>query len=424
MKVRQTIHRLMLCALPFVSGTGMPGIALAAGEEPLQLAALHTNTTSSKPKPVATTVADAIAAVQSEQGPYAAELGQLYTSLGMQLQQQQDHSAALEAFKSAMHVERINQGLYSTGQEVILAAMVESAVAMDDWELAQNFLGHWQWLATEHGVDGPEKFLQGVRQLASLHMVNYFGHDASVGGRPELHLLRANQLFTKALATLEQHYGTSDQAMVPWLYDLSVSAYYLSVVSVEKNRPIVDSKLEANDPATTLAAQKENFIIEQYNSGREAIERMVTIEASDGDHDFQSLFDAEIMLADWYMLYNRPESARKQYRKAYHTLFENLQHDSDNGNEIVRLPVDLPNLNQAKDLEQEPAGDYAVFRYNVSWRGNASEVEVVETSIDNQRALAALKNSLLNRKYRPKLIDGEPVDATGVVKRYPLPATL
>jgi len=364
------------------------------------------------------TLAETIDATLAEKGPYAPELGQLYASLGSQLQRQSKHEEALQVFKSAMHVERINQGLYSNSQEHILEAMIDSAVALDNWHLASDFLKHWQWLANEHGSEGPEAFLRGVRNVAKLHMRAFFGGNSLASSSAEQHILLANHWFNSAVDSLEQHYGATDEAMVPWLYDLSLSSYYLSIMSVEKNRAIEDSANNFDDDVVQASNDRAAFIMEQYRTGKESIEKIIDIHSAHPGQDIYPQVDAEILLADWYMLYNRPESAKQQYKKAYALLFDNLTY-SDTEQQIVRTPVELPELGKDSEVFKEPdQSNYAIAQFDVSWRGNASNVQIVESNGASESQLNVLKQNILARKYRPQLVDGVAVDAVAFAKRY------
>lgn len=351
-------------------------------------------------------------------GPYSPQLGQLYASLGSQLQNEQDHLSALGVFKSAMHVERINQGLYSSSQEHILDAMVRSALALKDWQLADDFLHHWQWLADEHGSNGPDAYLRGVRSLAREHLNAFFGGNSLSSTAAELHIVKADYWFTTAVNSLDQH-GQQDQSMLPWLQDITLTAYYLSLMSAEKKRPIEPTKIDGEPDVLKSNLSQANFLMEQYRKGKDAIERMIEIHIQEAQGDIHPQVEAEILLADWYQLYNRPESAKKQYNRAYDLLLSNLNYHQP-GEEIVRMPVGLPEV-ESQRANKNALAQKIVIRYDVSWRGNASNLTVLENPGIEVGEISDIKQAILGRKYRPKLINGVATDAQGVIEHFPIP---
>ena len=361
-----------------------------------------------------------IDSVLSERGPYAAELGQLYASLGNHLQNNGEHQKALKVFKNAMHVERINQGLYSPSQEHILDAMVHSALALQDWQLAGEFLNHWQWLANEHGSDGPDAYLNGVKQLTNVHLKAFFGDNSLTSENAETHILKADYWFSNAVNSIHRHHGKNDLSMVPWLHELALTSYYLSLMSTEKNRPI-DANNGQNENSVVQAKNRQaNFITEQYRKGKNAIETMIKIHQRQGERNIHAQVKAEILLADWFLLYNRPASAKQQYDKAYKILFSNLNYHKPEQT-LIRMPVGLPDTGHSSPFSTADESEQLVVRYDVSWRGNASNFAVLSNPGASKKDISAIRQSIIGRKYRPKLVNGVAMNAHNVTQSYPIP---
>lgn len=364
-----------------------------------------------------------IESVISAQGPYAVELGQLYASLGSQLQKSDEHVKALQMFKSAMHVERINQGLYSPSQEHILDAMVNSALALKDWQLATDFLKHWQWLATEHGSNGPDAYLKGVRHVAKLHLNAFFGGNSLTTSQAETHILKADYWFSSAVNAIQNHHGEESPSMIPWLHDVTTTAYYLSLMSLEKNRAIEDSVKPKEDNVIDSTSKQTAFILAQYRKGKDAIESMINIHKSGGEQNIHARFEAEVLLADWYQLFGRPESARRQYSNAYQLLFANLNYHNPE-QDLVRMPVGLPEKEDLTDTDLNTDQPALVVSYDVSWRGNASNFQLLQNPGASKEEINALKLRILGQKYRPKLVNGVATDAHSVTQSYPFDRSL
>ena len=98
--------------------------------------------------------ARAIAATESEDGAYAAELSELLLGLALELQSQGRHRQAIAVFRRGIHLARVNEGLYCAQQIPLLQGEIASNLAIQDYTMAderQNYLYRVQTRSLEAG---------------------------------------------------------------------------------------------------------------------------------------------------------------------------------------------------------------------------------------------------------------------------------
>ena len=76
--------------------------------------------------------------LESRYGPYAPGLSEQLLGLGSVYQKQGLHEEAAAVFKRGVHVARINDGLYSSSQIPLLQGLIQSLVAMGEYEGADE----------------------------------------------------------------------------------------------------------------------------------------------------------------------------------------------------------------------------------------------------------------------------------------------
>lgn len=127
--------------------------------------------------------------------------------LGRQQLDSGDYSQALVLFKQALHVNRINNGLYHESQLPILDSIIASEVALRDWEAVD---GHYSYL--EHlyrrlySLEDP-RLDMGLREVSSWH-VNAL--NVNIDGRRVEHLREANKVFKLRLQIAQRTLSIGD----------------------------------------------------------------------------------------------------------------------------------------------------------------------------------------------------------------------
>ncbi|MCZ6827985.1 MAG: hypothetical protein O7F73_00060, partial [Gammaproteobacteria bacterium] len=73
---------------------------------------------------------ETIEAAEDSGGAYSADLAEPLAGMGHAYQAEDKHPQAMDFFRRALHLSRINEGLYSANQLPVLAGMINSQMAM------------------------------------------------------------------------------------------------------------------------------------------------------------------------------------------------------------------------------------------------------------------------------------------------------
>ncbi len=362
----------------------------------------------------------AIEQIEADEGAYGSQLPQHLMGLGLNLQEQGDHQEAIDLFKRAIHVTRINEGLYNLNQVPMLERLIESHVARGEWEDANDRHQYLYWLHRRNYGDDDPRMLPVIDKLSSWHL-NAYALDASAGLFH--HLINAHNLFKLAVDIIDTNYGSHDLRLIDALRGLTVSNYYLATYQAKSSKGFQMTTNASSGPSAEERARLDQYIINSYSSGKKAITRMVDVYANNPESPPAATVKAKVELGDWYLLFNKWHSALNIYQEAYDTLI--AQNASEK--EIKRLfgkPIALPDLplidTQLPNHEEDPS--YVLVRFNVTPYGRARNIEILESNPpDKVRIRSRVRKSLKVAKFRPRFENGAPALTENLVHRYLFP---
>lgn len=160
--------------------------------------------------------------LEIEQGPYADDLAEAFAGLAYNYQHSGDHTQAVDSFKSAIHLTRINRGPFTEDQLPMLDAMRDSLLTegrMEDLDPLQEYI----YFVHRRGLEpGDERLLQATRDYVQWQRSAYL-QDPNDGGE---RLLTLEKLFSDTLDTLEQQ-GAPAAALLQPLHGALQIAYLL-----------------------------------------------------------------------------------------------------------------------------------------------------------------------------------------------------
>ena len=126
-------------------------------------------------------------------------------------------------------------------------------------------------------------------------------------------------------------------------------------------------------------------------------------------------------LGDWYMLFNKLNTAAETYERAYAL----LRDDGIGQKQIDMLfgqPRSLPAIKLAipdeeKTIPENPV--YVLASFDVSPSGKARNIEIIESQPeDSEKYHRQARRTIASTRFRPRYEDGKPVNTTGVNLRY------
>lgn len=365
-------------------------------------------------------VHDEIARIESEQGAFSPALGEHLLSLASNYQNRGHHDNAVEAFKRALHLQRINEGLYSMNQVPALEQLIESQIALGNWDDAAKKHSHMYWLHQRNfGHDDP-RMLPMLDKMSAWHLSAFSLSPVNIAS----HLMSAHQLFGLSINIIDKHYGKADLQMIKPLKGLAVSNYYLATLQAEQSRRSALVASSSNNSAEVeKRARLEHYILNSYYNGKKAISKMIDIYENSDQKDPSDLIAAHIQLGDWYMMFDRSNAAMDQYRHAYSKV-ESAQSPQELSEELFGSPRALPDmpLLETRVHGSDQPHNFVVVKFDVTARGEARNVDILDSKpkkhVGNR---AMVRRNLKSAKFRPRFVNGEAVATQGIVHRYILP---
>lgn len=366
-----------------------------------------------------------IDAQQTLHGTYDPSVGESLAAMARLLQLQGNHDAALLAYQRAMHIQRVNNGIYSLAQEPMLRGMIDSYQARHDILSVGQHLDHLHWLyAKTFGQDDP-RTLPLVMEISEWHLQAY---DQNPSRKGLYHLVRAHKLVASAIDLVNHQVEGGTLTVLPLLHKLVVTNFYLA--NHQRRYPVGSSEGFSFRTSTSNMAeplsQEEILVINSYQNGRRAQEQIVATVFNNPDATSSDRIQALAELGDWYLLFGRVTAAQEAYRKAWQVALTDPDMNADLNTvfgdpRIISLQSSsLPRRNRtAADADDNTPR--VIARLTVNARGEVKEADIVEPdSARDPSANEELTRELKKLRFRPRIVNGEMVASNDVPFTLPL----
>lgn len=344
-----------------------------------------------------------LARIEAEFDAYNPAIAELSSDIGNRLAARGIYEEALVAYRRALHVLRINEGLDTEKQIPILESIVQTHYRGGEYEEAGESLERLSRLYSKtfdrmHPDMIPHLTSRGDWHLGAYHL--------GVGRNGLQHLIEAHNAFDR-VADIQ---AASGMPYDPSLYSLLSSINYQMAVYAEHSQSTTFNSGEAQTPLSGLS----NFAGNSYRRGKSLLER--ALHAAEQSENVSDEITALVQLADWEQLFRKRFSARDKYVAAYEKL-QLLENEGELAG-LFSQPRLLPDFELA-DRVQFPEGRQAAevpVTMDVSAWGTSRNVKVVrdqdgENSSRAERLAVRTANSSM---YRPAIMDGEPVRSENV----------
>jgi tetratricopeptide (TPR) repeat protein len=321
---------------------------------------------------------DAIAAAESSDGQRSVELIGPYTELAMLYLEARDYDLALAAMAQALHVVRVNFGLYSLEQAPLLRLSGRIEEARGDpaaaWTLEQEVLALARRNPNELDT------IPILRELAD-RRGGFFGMQYRAEA---INVLLRNELYTSdELRTLEME--------------------------------LVRDSLPYG-PSRTLVRGRA------YEIGRDSLRRLAAYSNVRAE-PLLARVDALVAIADWDLLFKEKGSALEIYEEAYALLKQNgVEQSAIDRIFAPTIPIALPAFRWHPLYSSEPTADstgYVEVAFEIGKYGVASGVEVLDTSTSsNETVERNFVNWVRDSRFRPRVVGDKIARNAPVVARY------
>lgn len=392
--------------------------------------------------------------LESSVGPYDPGLGEQLSGLGLAYQQNQDHANAAETLSRALHIKRVNEGLHNLGQLAILESLIASNIARQNWEDLDRNYQMLLWLHRRNFDPGDPRFLPIVDKMGRWKLQAY--REGLLKQNPETTLREAESLYSQTVDLLEEQYGEHDPRLIDSLYGKAMTNYQIAKEVIKKpldhfrstGAPASFSTISYQQVCTPtprgpvcrlipvmtrsnnfdgyMAQQrdKDMMIFQTLQRVKLPLKQIVAIHEAHPELPRDNYAAALVHLGDWHLYYDQRGTAFKMYKQAYEVLAAagkepaELERLFGKPVTVPSLRLDLPDVEQKLDQERE----FLNVSFDVTRSGRARNIRFDEDAAGEDGARRRIKKLLSESKFRPRLVDGEPVDTEGVTLRIPVPA--
>jgi hypothetical protein len=355
-------------------------------------------------------------------GVYSADLVEPLEDMGRAFQAEEKHREAMDVFKRALHLARINEGLYSTSQLPLLGDMIKSHLAMGqlfDADDKQYYRFRLQQRAYE---PGDAALLQAAAEFSEWQRQAYLDGFSGNTYRRVVEIYDVNKELVEQIEAIDANHP----ALVTHLYQRMQAEYLISQYEGEKDPEFqfnINNTMEAKfamstDPAVDKFQYLQDF---NYRNGINTMERIIEIERSREPVDVMALARAQVALGDWYLWWDARSRALQNYEAAWTLLAEDGSRLT-NPDALFAEPVELPDTEVFRPgtITARPEQQaLATVMFNVSRVGKPVDIRVVEQDpADHMGARVNLFDMIRDMRFRPVVREGKATDVNSVVRVY------
>ena len=363
----------------------------------------------------------AIEQKESMEGPYNPELAEMLYGLGNTLQINNQPNKAIAAYRKALYIKRINNGLHDLSQEAILRGIIKNQMSQGNITAAAASYGQLLQVFLEtYGENNPD-LIPLMKEISQWNVNAYL----QTGRRNDgYHLEISFQLYSDAIRLSKEHQGKENINTLSLMNDLTTACYYLS--AHQQLYPDF-GKFGASMPFGYRSMAPTNSVQGRgaYFKHGKLIQEQILQTLQEGA-DFTTIEKAlgQTNLGDWYLLFGKYQLALEAHREAYNIIDGNKK-GIETLDKIYSKPVMLPKRNNFFDF-QEPnkskkitklnKNSYQIKRVNyvnllvdITATGRATNFNIKKIPPEEMHEYGEQAiETVRSRKFRPRIKDGLP----------------
>lgn len=391
------------------------------------------------------------AQVAEDGNTWHAGIAESQLALGVAYQSLNDHPAALTELERAVHINRVNHGLFALQQIPAILLQVKSHMAMNDWEAADERMQYAFYVHTQALANDEVQLIPALIDYAHWQLSAYANEQGSI---PSVRLVDAYQLLRVSNSILDRHPAPESYPRASFLRQMAYVAWLIdnSDLDMWLDSDKHDARVVNDAWVQEMTGESHSSSRSPYLMGENALEEIVALrkaqfEASVADtpESRQSLMlyaEAIKQQADWNLVFDRRYEAMDLYEQSWQ-LIERINGEvpEQSFQEVIMLPlfrsddivkghseVGLTVSGHTRTfLENDVLSIVSVGRakrrvtleFEINRFGRPTHVEVVEVTPEDDQSLRRQVVSLVqSRKFRPWLVAGEAQDSPKLTKSF------
>lgn len=358
-----------------------------------------------------------------------------------------NYDQAVENFEQARYLLRRNFGLYNLDQEAFLEGQSRAyLLGGRQLEAHRKQMALFELHQREYGADSPEMVPALLRLgdwlgtlYLSLTLSNQNQYACLVERNFNMDPEQPSQcrspgqrdVYKAAIDILAEHYGSTDYRLIEPLLRLADTYYYQTKRYVQQE--FSSGFYDFDRPPASFRPP-----VRQEGKGLAALQRALKIAEANPVEAADQVVAILIEMGDWHMIYRRnSDTGIELYREAWHRIAQGPG-GAAAANETFAQPERLFFLDTAAppgrgsmsyrttlySSTSAPPEGQVTLQLDVTAKGTAENVIVVESGTEDPQGRAAVEaRAVADAMFRPRIVDGEAVDARQVqlVRAFGLP---
>lgn len=418
------------------------------------------------PAPAIPELRESIEALEGSGDTWHPDIAESALSLARHVQQAGDHAAAIALLERAVHVSRVNHGLFSLQQVSALEMQINSHLALDQWSEADGLQQYLFYVHSRAMADNDPALIPALEAYAQWNIEAF---RRRLGEFPATRLIDAYHLTSVALSIVDRDPALADKTREDLLERLAYLAWMMARTGAQDRQQAQYTNVRLVDDNWVDQVTERRY--RRYNNpflqGEYALAQIVEMRAArlaaveatgvmSGQRDrlLVAHTNAILDLADWYLLFERRNASIDVYESAWLTLqdesdalkelvfdrivilprFETTRQPTGNplparemqaadtlsGSPVPTDVADVPETTKAPDHGDTSGVPYVVMEFDINQYGRAVNVDILQSWPEDdvgmhRRLIGALRDS----RMRPIIRDGNASRVEDLVYRFP-----
>jgi len=362
---------------------------------------------------------DTIDSTEAESSAYSAGLAELYLGLAESLLEREQLEEAKNAFQLGAQIVRINYGLNSPEQTHYLFSIADIESQFGNWNIADKILQNIYSINENSVGENHPDLLPVLGRMLTWYEDR---HPLHPNKEKYISLAKIEKIAAKMVSITEQEKGLEHPETAILYRKIGQLQYsmakYLSTYETSSENGLNFNFGAASEELTQTAQQQ--YIPSHYRQGTDAFNKFAESVDQNADYNPWQRAEAIAQVGDWHMIFNKPQSARSAYQQAYDVLMEGQQ-SKPLTPEYFDQPRPMRFL-RVETFPQDDPDDAPGTKLDVSMtvtrRGFARNLEILNLSENMDKDyVRKIRKKVGSTRFRPRLVDGEPVDVKGYIWR-------
>jgi hypothetical protein len=351
-------------------------------------------------------------------GPYGADLPETLLDAANYFQGRGDYEQAITLRRRAVHLTRVNDGLYSPLQLPLLRSLLEMYLDQGDLEKADEIHAYQFHLSRQHSAPGDPAWVD-----ASIEYSDWQRKRWLLEPDPE----SPDRLYDIWRLLNEQDIQDEEnpipiEQLTPLVYGQLRMLYLIGVsdLGFDRETEMMMGRAYGSQQKEPSVEKSQLQFLQQgaYSRGRSRLEYLAE-RLADSD-DYLARAEVARQLGDWNSWHGQSTRASEQYRLAWDLL------QADASGELRREwfgePLELPadGVLWPGPRPQQGVEDTVLVTavFEVSAKGKVRQVESRTADEEREGVGYRVARWLRASQFRPRMENGELVESTGVTREY------